>query len=135
MRPVTKPVRGRKPMSFGGHTYFVRAKLSPVQGKTVKKDLKEARDGLFRACNGGNPSVSQEILIDRIITNLSIVRSMEERSREGVTGVVRLPDNHLSYCSQISRDLKALGLDGKFPNTSTAGDKTVQEYLDRIDGK
>ena len=112
MKPETRARRGRKPLTHGGYTLYSRAKLPSTRQK-VRRYLRAARQGLLEELGEANLTASKEILLDRIITNLGIVRSQEELAREGVTRGVKLPQNHLSYCSQISRDLKALGLDGK----------------------
>lgn len=114
MEPINRPGRGRQPITHGGYTLYSRAKLPSTRTK-VRKYLKAARKGLLEELGEENLTPSREILLDRIITLLGIVRSQEELAREGVTRGVKLPANHLSYCSQISRDLKALGINGQKP--------------------
>lgn len=133
MEPTKKrPGRGRRPITHGGFTLYSRAKLPSTRIK-VRKYLKAARQGLLEEIGPGNLTPSREILLDRIITNLGIVRSQEELAREGVTRGVKLHSNHLSYCSQISRDLKSLGINGKKPSPPSR--EELESLLDTPDSE
>ena len=84
MKPETRPGRGRKPLTHGGYTLYSRAKLPSTRQK-VRRYLKAARQGLLEEIGEANLTASKEIVLDRIITLLGVVRSQEELAREGVT--------------------------------------------------
>ena len=113
-----KPRRGR-PAKHGGYSLIYRDKLIK-ENPHLRLYLQDCRDGLVQDVAGSEEALSeqQRIMIDRIISRLSICRLIEIYvEQRGLFKKDALIDaigkNYLAFCGQIDRALVALGLSKK----------------------
>jgi hypothetical protein len=138
---MTKPIKaiklhGGTPTTHGGYTFLTTGRL-PEHRREVERYLAEARVGLLEdlAGAGGRVTAAQQILIDRVVTKLGVLRCIEEYVRE--TAVMLGPDlapplgrNYLAYSNSIRLDLQALGVD-KRAEERVLGPLEIAAEIDR----
>lgn len=103
---------GKRKVLHGGYTACLGIKERSSRAK-VFTYLNSLRTGLVQelgATHYDQLTASQQLCIDRITANISLLRSMEENARLNKRPVT---DNVLKYDSQVSRYLKLLNLDKK----------------------
>jgi hypothetical protein len=96
---------------------IVQAGGAPNHRAYLRAFLKETRERL-REDAGPNLSAGKEILIDRAISKIAILRAMEEHAAENgifINGQVApsLGKNFLGYSNSLRRDLEVLGIERK----------------------
>lgn len=113
--------RGRPP-KHGGYSLIYRDKLIKDHPH-LRHYLQNCRDGLVRDVAGSEENLSeqQRIMIDRIISRLSICRLIEifveQRGLFKEDALIEaIGKNYLTFSGQIDRALIALGLQKKEAN-------------------
>ncbi len=119
MSPKTteKPI-GRPPR-HGGYSLMIRAGVLPERRAYLREYLTQTREGLVNDLGPleADLNAAQVVLIDRVISKLSILRCIEEHVREkGVftkSGELDsvLSKSYLALANSIRLDLQALGID------------------------
>ena len=111
-----KARRGRPP-KHGGYSLLTRGEM-PENRRYIARYLTEVRDGLIHDLGPSEEDLTaaQQVLIDRIITKLGIVRLIEENAKEnGVFNEGTLDPSlgtfYLQYDNSIKMQLQALGVD------------------------
>jgi hypothetical protein len=124
-----KPARRRtgRPFKHGGYSLILKDELIKEHPR-LKQYLQDSRDGLVRDIGGTEEGLSepQRIMIDRIVSRLSICRLIEiyvekygafSRDRLREEGIFELEpalgQNYLAFSNSIDRALIALGLERK----------------------
>ncbi len=115
---TTKKPIGRPPR-HGGYSLMIRAGVLPERRAYLRAYLTEAREGLVNNLGPleADLTAAQVVLIDRVISKLSIIRCIEEHVRE--KGVFTkageldsvLSKSYLAWANSIRLDLQALGID------------------------
>jgi len=131
-----KSRRGRPPKHGGYSIVWRDEKLK--EHPYLRSYIQECRDGLVRDVAGSEEQLSeqQRILIDRIISRLSICRLIEVFVEQkglfkGDELIGAVGKNYLAFCGQIDRALVALGLEKR--KTEEALD--IQTYIKQFDEK
>ncbi len=84
-----------------------------MDGRTqIAKAMKKLRDELFAHC-GGNPTVGEQILIQRVIAKTLICHLYETSTLSNPTNPPGSRDYYLAYSNGLRLDLQALGLKRK----------------------
>jgi len=116
-----KSRRGRPPKHGGYSIVWRDEKLK--EHPYLRSYIQECRDGLVRDVAGSEDNLSeqQRIMIDRIISRLSICRLIEVFVEQkglfkGDELIGAVGKNYLAFCGQIDRALVALGLDKRQGN-------------------
>ena len=112
--------RPGRPPKHGGFSLMVRAGEIPERVTHIRAYLTWIREGLIRDVAGeeANLTAAQVVLIDRAISILGVIRTVEESLAEvgimkaGVLAGV-LQDNYLAYCNSLRLILRELGIDKK----------------------
>jgi len=118
---MTEKRRKGRPPKHGGYSVIGRDELIQKTG-FLRRYLEETRAGLVKDIGGTEDGLSeqQRVMIDRIISRLSILRLMEVYIEKAGPvhlkgGVVSLQPplikSYLAYCNSIDRALVALGLE------------------------
>jgi len=110
---------GRPAIKHGGYSLMVRSGDLPERRSYLRTYLTRVRAGLIRDLGPTEEDLStaEVILVDRIVSKLSILRCVEEHVREvgvfdkGGELVPVLGRNYLSWANSIRLDLQALGID------------------------
>ena len=113
-----KAKRGRPQLKHGGFSLLTRGEL-PENRQYLRPYLTEAREGLIRDLGPTEEDLTaaQRILLDRVITNLGIVRLIEEYVKE--KGIFQNPGgflnpalatHYIAYNNSIRLNLQALGI-------------------------
>ena len=115
-KSTKKPI-GRPPR-HGGYSLMVQAGELPERRAYLRAYLTEVREGLINDLGPleADLTTAQVVLIDRVISKLSILRCIEEHVREkgvftkaGELGPV-LSKSYLAWANSIRLDLQALGI-------------------------
>jgi len=139
-----KSKRGRPPR-HGGYSLIARDEILKDNPR-IRQYLQDTRDGLVRDIAGTEDRLTeqQRILIDRIITRLSICRLIEVYIEK--YGLFRkdklkkykvlelepaLGQNYLSFSNSIDRTLRDLGIDKKESDEAL----DIKEYVEKTYGK
>lgn len=145
-----RKVRLGRPPKHGGYSLIVRDEILKDH-PYVRQYLQNCRDGLVEDVAGSEERLTeqQRIIIDRIISRLSICRLIEvyiekygafrgDRLKEDKVLELEpaLGQNYLAFSNSIDRALIALGLSKKKADLDTKRiEQDQQEYLDRVDGR
>jgi len=139
---------GRKPgvkVKHGGYSIIHRDELLR-RNPYIKQYLQDCRDGLIRDVAGSEETLSeqQRIMIDRIISRLSICRLIESyierfgpfrRDRIKRGKVLELEPalgiNYLAFSNSIDRALIALGLQRKVIEPEMSLAEVIKEFDER----
>ncbi len=112
----TPSKRGRPP-KHGGYSIITSDQL-PENRKHVRRYLSDVRNGLICDLGGseGELTTAQQIMIDRVVCKLGVLRCLEEYVRENqvmLKGdlVPALKERYLAYSNSVRLDLVALGLE------------------------
>jgi hypothetical protein len=116
-----KSLRKGRPPQHGGYSLICGRRELVHRHRRLREYLENCREGLVRDVAGSEEALSeqQRIMIDRIVSRLSICRLIEiyvEKTAvftEDGRLVSPLADNYLAYSNSIDRALVALGLDRK----------------------
>jgi hypothetical protein len=135
-RTKTKP-KGQ-PFKHGGYSLMVRRGSLPEKMTRVRKYLSEVREGLVRDIAGQeeNLTTAQLVLIDRAVSLLSVIRTIEySLSEKGIMeGTALQPilrENYLAYSNSLRLILRELGVDKR----STADVLDLGRYIAEADAK
>jgi hypothetical protein len=117
----TKPKsKGGRPPVHGGYSLMVRAGELPKRRTCLRAYLTEIREGLIRDIAGTEEELTtaQRVLVDRACSLLSIIRCVEEHTREH--GVFKgrelapvLLKSYTAYSAELRRTLEMLGIKGR----------------------
>jgi hypothetical protein len=108
------PGRGFK---HGGYSLMVRAGELPVKMTRIRAYLTQVRSGLVRDIAGQEESLTtaQLVLIDRAVSLLSVIRTIESSLSED--GIMKgkalqpiLQENYLAYSNSLRLILRELGV-------------------------
>lgn len=119
-----------RPPKHGGYSLMVRQGEIPERMTKVRRYLSEVREGLVRDVAGieADLTTAQRVLIDRAISLLGVLRTIEESLSEA--GIMRgstlapiLRENYISYNNTLRLTLQTLGINRR------EGDKVID--LDR----
>jgi len=139
-----KSKRGRPPR-HGAYSLIARDEILKDNPR-IRQYLQDTRDGLIRDIAGTEDRLTeqQRILIDRIITRLSICRLIEvyiekhglfRRDKLKKYKVLELEpalgQNYLSFSNSIDRTLRDLGIDKKKSDEAL----DIKEYVEKTYGK
>ncbi len=124
---TSKKPTGRPPR-HGGYSLAVRTGELPKRRTYLRAYLTKAREGLVRDLGPleADLTAAQVVLIDRVISKLSVLRCIEEHVREnGVftkAGELEsvLSNSYLAWANSIRLDLQALGIDKRAAGTILA---------------
>jgi hypothetical protein len=135
--------RGGRPYKHGGYSLILKDEIVKEHPR-LKAYLEDARSGLVRDVAGSEDALSeqQRIMIDRIVSRLSICRLIEiyvekfgilRRDRLEHDKVLELEPalglNYLAFSNSIDRALVALGLERK----RAEPEMTFAEILSKYD--
>ena len=116
-RTKAKTKRGR-PLKHGGYSIIVRQGDLPENRKQVREYLNKIRDGIISDLGPTeeNLTTAQIVLIDRLVSLLSVVRMIEEYAKEkGAFSGDRLSESlresYISYNNSIRLILDKLGIE------------------------
>ncbi len=119
MSPNPTKKRNGRPPRHGGYSIMVQAGELPERRAYLREYLTEVREGLVNDLGPleADLTAAQVVLIDRVISKLSIIRCIEEHVRE--KGVFTkagdldsvLSKSYLAWANSIRLDLQALGID------------------------
>ena len=116
-RTKVKTKRGR-PLKHGGYSIIVRQGDLPENRKQVREYLNKIRDGIISDLGPTeeNLTTAQIVLIDRLVSLLSVVRMIEEYAKEkGAFSGDRLSESlresYISYNNSIRLILDKLGIE------------------------
>jgi hypothetical protein len=110
-------VKKGRPPKHGGYSLLVRAGELPERMTRIRRYLGEIREGLIRDVAGREADLTtcQAVLIDRAISLLGVLRTIEESLSE--QGILRgnmlapiLRENYISYNNTLRLTLAALGI-------------------------
>lgn len=117
--------RGR-PFKHGGYSLMVRQGELPERMTKVRQYLTDVREGLIRDVAGleADLTTAQRVLIDRAISLLGVLRTIEESLSEqgimrGSTLAPILRESFISYNNTLRLTLAALGINRR------EGDKVI----------
>lgn len=111
--------KGGRPPVHGGYSLMVRAGELPKRRTVLRIYLSQVREGLILDLARSEEALTtaQRVLVDRAISLLSIVRCIEEHTRE--TGVFKggelapvLAKCYCTYSAELRRVLETLGIRG-----------------------
>lgn len=112
--------RGGRPPVHGGYSLMVRAGELPKRRTLLRAYLTAIREGLIRDVAGTEEELTtaQKVLVDRACSLLSIIRCVEEHTREN--GVFKgkelapvLLKSYCTYSAELRRTLEMLGIKGR----------------------
>ncbi|MBA7620318.1 hypothetical protein ES703_27664 [subsurface metagenome] len=133
----TKLPRGGQRVVHGGYSFMTTGRL-PEHRAHVRRYLTGAREGLIRDLGPteADLTVSQIILIDRVVTKLGVIRCIEEHIREnsvmvGDTLAPSLKATYLAFDNSLRLALQALGIKSK----KTEGIMELGKYVEEKYGK
>ncbi len=116
-KPEGKKRTGRPP-KHGGFSLMVRAGEIPERVSHIRAYLTRVREGLIENAAGREVELTagQAVLIDRAVSILGVIRTIEETlSEQGImaAGVLApvLQDNYLAYCNSLRLILRELGIE------------------------
>ena len=111
--------RGGRPPIHGAYSLMVRAGELPKRRTVLRAYLGHVRQGLIADLGPREEDLTtaQAVLVDRVVSLLSIVRCIEEHTRE--TGVFKgrelapvLAKCYCTYSAELRRVLETLGIRG-----------------------
>jgi len=112
--------KGGRPPVHGGYSLMVRAGELPKRRTTLRAYLSQVRQGLITDLGPHEEDLTtaQGVLVDRVVSLLSIVRCIEEHVRE--KGVFKagelapvLAHSYTTYSAELRRVLETLGIRGQ----------------------
>jgi hypothetical protein len=116
-----KPKKIGRPPRHGGFSIAVKKGEFPERRSYIRTHVTGVRDSLVRRLGPTETDLTgaQVVLIDRIISKLSIIRMIEEYTRE--TGAFNrrgelisvLQKSYLAWSNSLRLDLQALGIDDR----------------------
>jgi len=130
-----KSRRGR-PITHGGYSVITQGD----KRRYLRRYLTEVREGLVTDLGPTEDELTtaQRVLIDRIVSKLGLVRSIE--SHVAVNGIFNGDDlapclqrSYLAYTNGLRRDLVALGIDKRA--TREVVRMTAKDFVEMVDGK
>jgi vacuolar-type H+-ATPase subunit E/Vma4 len=115
--PKEKKKRPGRPPRHGAYSLMVKAGELPKRRTYLRAYLSEVRASLISDLGPkeADLTMAERILINSVVSKLSIIRCIEEAVKE--EGVFRgrelsavLSKSYITYCESLRRDLQALGI-------------------------
>jgi hypothetical protein len=131
-----------RPPKHGGYSLLVKRGELPERRTYLRQYLEDVRMGLVQDVAGDESGLTtaQQILIDRTIGLLSVLRCIEESLAEdgviqgGVLAAV-LRESYISYQNTTRLNLVALGLDKRATGKAIDLDRYVREKREGRSGE